>query len=291
MSRVQLIVTGDLEQLALHRSLQRVFPAADFLEPLRLDGFTSARIGDKAQAAVRQAGLHSVPTVRKLAGAMVAEVEPGRRRFEVPDLVVCIEDLELANADQPQVVIEHFLGALRAVMEKGPWGSQASKDRAEERLRERCSFHLLCPMVEAYFYGEAAAPRRAGAVRPNRFATGDADVEQFIVDDPDYQTPADGLRWWAKPDRARHPKRYLDFLCTEPGDLTASSARQYRETDGGVRALEQLAWNAILALPGHAVFAGSLFADIADGLGEPWPDAAECSPHTRRRVGGVLRNA
>ena len=40
MTRVALIVTGELEKKSLHLSLGRIFPEAEF-EVLHLDGFTS----------------------------------------------------------------------------------------------------------------------------------------------------------------------------------------------------------------------------------------------------------
>lgn len=38
--------------------------------------------------------------------------------------------------------------------------------RHVQELSRRCSFHLLCPMLESYFFGEPAALARAGAARP-----------------------------------------------------------------------------------------------------------------------------
>lgn len=284
MKRVQLIVTGDLERVALHRSLKRFFPDADFLTPFKQDGFTSARIGPTA---IRALAAPVKPTVRKLADALIAEVEPRRRRHEVPDLVVVVEDLELANAAQPQAVTEFFVTAAGAEMQAREWGSMASRTRAARLLADRCSFHLLAPMTEAYFYGEPEALARAESKRPSRFSPA-ADVEGFTVEDPAYEALPDPP--WKRLDRARHPKRYLDFLSSDITEKSPLPGR-YRETNQGKLALDSLAWDRVLADTGHAPFARSLFEDIADALGVPSPVAGgACAQLTQRKGGGCLRN-
>ncbi len=61
-----------------------------------------------------------------------------------------------------------------------------------QNVRERCSFHLMAPMTEAYFFGEAAALKRAGAMRnPSRFDRQVCDPEAFTVADSRYLGLAD----------------------------------------------------------------------------------------------------
>jgi hypothetical protein len=70
-----------------------------------------------------------------------------------------------------------------------------------------------------------------------------------------------------RPDRARHPKAYLSWLCRDPLEPDCTS---YRETDGGAAALRGLDWPAVVRRPDHMRFARSLLADLADALGR-WP--------------------
>src|SRR5689334_20565086 len=100
-------------------------------------------------------------------------------------------------------------------------------DRSVAIVRERCSFHLLSPMIEVYFFGEPAALTRAGARRAAKLDPAERDLEDFATDDPDFLSPADGKHpVWATANRARHPKSYLRFLC----DPTGANPRAYRET-------------------------------------------------------------
>jgi hypothetical protein len=76
-----------------------------------------------------------------------------------------------------------------------------------ERLREHCSFHLMCPMLEACFYGETAALQRAGARRPAKVDALHIDVEDFTTADAEFLSASDGKTYWAKPLCQKHPKR------------------------------------------------------------------------------------
>lgn len=71
MTRVALIVTGDLERLGLATSLGRLFPNAEFHFEMKVDGFTSRRVRNMGATKIR--GL-----VDKMAEALVAAVDPGR---------------------------------------------------------------------------------------------------------------------------------------------------------------------------------------------------------------------
>lgn len=268
MKRVALLVTGKTEE-ALHQSLKRLFPDVEFVMRPRRDGFTSGPL--PPTPLLHTLGTAPRPTdVERLAEALIAEVEPGRRDQKPPDLVVLVDDLELENQDWPERAIEHVRTAVRTHLEQHPWPSATSRERAYERVRERCSFHLFAPMVEAYFFREPAALARAGATRASRFDASAADVEiRFEVNDPDFLAPPDRSREeklppWATANRARHPKHYLQFLC----DPTGTEPRAYVETKGGQAALRDLDWPAVLAAEEHVRFMRSLIHDLADALGE-----------------------
>jgi hypothetical protein len=285
-TRVQLIVTGDLERLGLHHSLQRLFASTGasvkFLEPLKTQDFTSNRVGPILTG---PEAAHSLAA--KLAGSLVASVHPGRGGTQQADLVLAVDDLELTNADQPAHVINYFRHAVRACVEER-YSAESARERVYRALAERGSFHFLVPMAEAYFFGEPASLVRAKAHKaPNRFNPDAHDVEDFEVDDPGYLAPApQGAPWKAQP-RHKHPKNYVRYLC----DPTGQQPRVYRETHEGLDALRVLDWQAVLREPAHTAFMRSLIDDLADALGIPSPCPGPCSPLTARGSGvGLLRN-
>jgi hypothetical protein len=267
MKRVALLVTGKTEE-ALHHALKRVFPAVEFVMRPRRDGFTSPPLPSPPM--LHALGTAPRPTdVERLAAALVAEISPGRRDEKPPDAVVLVDDLELANQGWPERTVEHVRAAVRAHLDVHPWPSATAQEKARDRVRERCSFHVLAPMVEAYFFAEADALVRAGAQRLSTVDAAASDLERFLVSDADFLGPPDRLPGvalppWATPDRARHPKRYLQFLC----DPTGTTPRAYVETDGGRAALRQLDWRAVLVPPPHVQFLRSLIHDLADVLDE-----------------------
>ena len=74
MARVQLITTGVMEERALGRSLQRLFPEHELVSRPHLDGFTSARLPPTPPLA-------RVPlNLDKLASTLVGVFDPGNRR-------------------------------------------------------------------------------------------------------------------------------------------------------------------------------------------------------------------
>jgi hypothetical protein len=283
---IHLLVTGKTEQLGLADSLMRVFPAEirpvkslEFAEP---QGFTSARVRPFAELSALE---RMESTLVSFAKTLVAEVCPGRTGT-APDLVVGIDDLELVNADQPEQVARTLRDAVCAHVEANWSGSR--RERVYASLRERCSFHLLRPMVEAYFFGEAAALVRAGRAegRTSRFSCEDCDPELFSVgmaDDPDYHaipepprtdTQRRSIKRKEKSDwrrnvavRARHPKKYVQFLCDALGDGNSS----YSEATGGAHALRHLAWQDVMRRAEQVAYAQALFVDIAQ-LVAPRPE-------------------
>jgi hypothetical protein len=292
VKRVQLIVTGEMEKCALHGSLGRLFPDAEFVAPRFVNGFTSTRLTSVSPQAPRQ-GISTKPNINKLAQALIADVEPGSRRTGHVDLVIAVDDLELCNQDQAGMVTERFGRAVQEELDARDFNGD-SRRRVGEKLRTRCSFHLFSPMTEAYFFGEKAALTRAGSKRSNCFPADLTDIEAFHVNDPDFEKVAEGVRPWAiRPsERQRHPKHYLGFLCTPVDDSLSekNEIRHYRETRQGTAALEMLDWRMILSQSGHGLFARSMIADIADALDRENPAPGECAPETLRRDNGLLRN-
>lgn len=121
---------------------------------------------------------------------LVAAIEPGQKGRPA-DFACVIEDLELKNDHQPSLVIQIFREAVRRYLDTYPWPTARSRNEAFTRVRERCSFHLLRPMTEAYFFGEPAALRRAGALQPPQLPAG-LDLEQFRTADQAFlQLPPD----------------------------------------------------------------------------------------------------
>jgi hypothetical protein len=273
---IALLVTGKTELLGLADSLRRIFPA-DFryvnnpnVDPEQhLRGFTS---GD-----VRQ--LLGVPlkmgsNLEWFVEHLVAEAYPGRTG-KPPDLVVGVDDLELYNIGHPDIVVQVLRDAVRLHVERSFSGP--TRERVYERLRGRCSFHLLKPMVETYFFGEPAALDRAGRAsnRVSRFDRDACDPEDFQVEDPTYmailEPPTTESRRksvrrkdkqdWRRSQERRpyHPKKYVQFLCDALGDGDTT----YSEASGGASALRSLAWEMVLCRPDQVPFIRALLVDIA----------------------------
>jgi hypothetical protein len=279
-ARVGLIVTGKCEEKGLGDSLGRIFPDATFEVLAQVESFTSADLQMLPESPVPT-------TLQKFAARIVAEVKDGTH-----DLVVAIDDLEILNAPHPEVVARRVRDAVRVHLDRHPWPSAAARDKAVRRVRENGSFHLLAPMVEAYFFADPAALAHAGATRSSKVNAAALDLEAFVTDDPDYLAQPDvphrqKLKSWAIPERARHPKHYLRFLCEPANPYT----RRYVETEGGAAALRELAWKHVFAHAERTRLARALFEDIADRLGVPHPFPGTGHPATASfKNAQVLRN-
>ena len=275
--RIELITTGKCEQLALGRSLARVFADADVRFENHhkglINSFTSRQLTYPAPEDRR------IPT--EIDKAVAALVEALSRR-DSADFVFLIDDLELANVHTPEVVVK----LLRDAVERS---SHDATHRDVEKLRDRCSVHFLCPMLESYFYGEPEALERAGAKRP-AILDGARSLEAFQSTDGAFLGFSDVQKHpWRKASRSSHPKAYLQFLC-DPGD-SGDRAIEYKETKHGRAALETLDWPRVFQrAPGGLAFAHSLFGDLADALGIASPFVGACHLLTTRKADGVLRN-
>ncbi len=292
--RVRLIPTGQAELLGLAECLGRLFPAHAFEavpareEPdgrkIPFNGFTSARLKHAADVGSR---------LPKLIQALAAEVHPGRGG-KPADLALLVDDLELENADQPELVVATVREAVaRHVRELGERLPAATVTRVAEALRERASFHLAAPMIEAWFFADPNVLPVAG-VPLERLPPllRDGDPEAFETSDPTFSgddgsacaaiaarnagrsSQSQRRPAWVLPAREdlrsywreRHPKAYLSWLCRDPGDDRCST---YRESHHGADALRRLDWRRALATPDRLRFARSIVDDLAEALGEP----------------------
>ncbi len=286
MAVVALIPTGKMEHRALGDALGRIFPGHVFVaHPTEehLDGFTSR---DVAPLVAARPG--PVPThLDELVAELVNAVLPGRRDERI-DFAYVLEDLELCNQDQPGLVLDLFRDAVDSYIRR-TWPQQS--DRIYDRIRERCSFHLFRPMTEAYFFGDAAALRRAGASRPHQLPP-DLDLERFRTIDPEFLALPPGTNQISDmPGREFHPKDYLRYLCDS---TLADRRRRYKETHNGVAALGSLDWSQVLGPSPHCPFLHAFLDDLAEALNSPLPFVNAMQVNPRVRFPGpknrILRN-
>ena len=261
VKRIRFIVTGDLERKAIVASLSAQFPKVasdstpvEWLRPQKTPAATTHRL------------IASQPPSGVL--AEVAEGEDGTPA----DLVIAVDDLELNNFDQPAIVCRHFSLALEGEIERRAL-SQAAEERLRNRIRARCSFHLLCPMVEAYFFGEYESLTRAGCAPDVHPLLRDENVEAFNCQDPTWlptcalanerkhRDANQPMPWWRE---ERHAKRYLEHLVAQNGGF-------YEEVHGGSAAFRTLDWPRVPSGPEAVAFIRAMFEDIADFLGVTSP--------------------
>ncbi|MEN8218589.1 MAG: hypothetical protein ABFS56_19920 [Pseudomonadota bacterium] len=279
MPSLQFIVTGKLE-FALPKALERFFPTLDFLPPIWSQGFTSVKIDEQ----IKRKMAEQMRDVDKLANALVTTA--GQKK--AADMIIVVDDLEIINLSHPEKVVECFREAVENQMQ-----DHKSTQRIRKKLQNDCSFHLLVPMIEAYFFGDKmehgnpAALNKAGAILKSTVSGNNMDVEAFQVIEHteqgvDYLT-ATGTSNWAKTleNRDKHPKKYLDYLCCPETDKKTARKHRYRETKGGVEALKILDWNTVLSSKQNDVkFLRALFHDIAWKFDLPIPDTGQCASNT-----------
>ena len=294
MTRVALITTGKCEHRALHHALKRLFPEVEFesLPPdAPLNCFTSIEVRHLSD---KNSPTNPDSSIRQLVATMVGAVIPGG--IDDPfNFAFLIDDLELCNDGHPHEVVELVRKAVRSHVEQSKW-SLAKQERVVEAVRDKCSCHLLRPMVEAYFFGDPAALARAKAARPPQLDP-TCDFEQLLATDPEYlAVPDDNDK--LKPhnggtgDRARHPKSYLTFLC----DPTLTRKRPYAETKEGTSALESLDWHAVIQSAAlKCPFLSAFLEDLSWAVNAPldWIAQEQTSELTRMKLDDparVLRN-
>ena len=281
MAVVALIPTGRMEHLALPEALSQLFRGHTFVvrpPETHLNGFTTE---DVATLVANPSG-PVLSLLEELVATLVNAIQPGRKQLKIHYAFV-VEDLELKNDHQPDRVVQVFREAVERYISLTWPGSSAAPVFAA--VRERCSFHLFRPMPEAYFFGEPAALQRAGvlATQSVKLPPG-LDLEQFRTTDPDYLALAENQLLADLPERERHPKSYLQYLCDPL--LTGGSKRRYRETGdprGGVAALKTLDWKRVLSDPPHCPFLHAFLDDLSYALEQPlaFVDAQHANPRTQ----------
>lgn len=313
--RVALLPTGRTEWHGLPGALRSLFPADpshEFYvvptgEEIRSNpdgfpypGFTSTMLQERHEVSPPEAA-------RELVGRAAQEAL-GDRGVRPADLVVVLDDLEVVNAGQAERVCRVFGSAVK--LHLASLGAGRVEARTRAALRERVSFHLLVPMVEAIFFADPGALRTAGVPEGAEVVfVADHDPEVFQTADPDYlgETAAACPCWsqlkphrqkklrpkWLGTGRERHPKGYLQWLCR---DGAAPNCTRYNETTNGGQALAGIAWASLLERPAeHLQYVRSLVADLEDVLGQAactGTDGRQAATTSRftRRLDPVLRN-
>ena len=272
-------------------------------------------VGGERRGAAQDARQHGPPRVAPIAAA----ADPN---LEEADFVFVLDDVELVNADQPEVVVAEFRHAteihLQNLRKSGLRGQHTAR-RLEAVLPWRASFHLVMPMIESWLFADPQGPQNAGATHLPALWNDQDDPERFKTFDAAYLAD-DGrscAHYWALSDKQKklkankplwlregsnqqplprdaHPKHYLAWLCRDSNEHLCSS---YREAGGGTKALAKLDWISVLSRLEHCTFLRAFVEDLADALGVPpiVDVAAGCSNaltscHQPRNP-RVLRNA
>jgi hypothetical protein len=308
--KVALLPTGRTEWHGLAPALGRLFPEHEFYclptdaevrsDPDRFPypGFTSAPL--------TSAHLNTPPESARELVSRAAQEALGDRRRAAADLVFIIDDVELPNTAQ----LHHVVAVMRRAVEAhlSELERVGHHERTAAVLRQKVSFHLIAPMIEAWFFADEGALAAAGVPTGTAVHFDAAtDPEVFVTSDQAYlhATEADCPTWAAMPTqrqkklrpkwlgsqpRERHPKGYIQWLCRAPDERNCTG---YSETAGGGAALAGLSWEAIAArAPAHLPLLRALVEDLADGLKvEPSLDLGhpQGNPPTTRR--GAPREA
>ena len=312
--KVALLPTGRTEWCGLSMALGQLFPDHEFYclptaaevesygDRFPYNGFTSM--------CLTQAHEMNPPETAMELVSRAAQEAIGERGEETADLVVVIDDVELPNVDQVDRVVAVMRSAVIEHVRRLP-NRIRIQERTEESLKSKVSFHLISPMVEAWFFADRNALALAGVpVDANVCFNDETDPEAFITDDANYMvaTECECVRfaalheakkkkhrpkWLGSFPREKHPKGYLQWLCRDPDDQSCTS---YSEANGGCSALSGISWNTLLSRP-ESQFAllRALVDDLSEGLNST-PTVAlggTVSPLTSRSgapADAVLRN-
>jgi hypothetical protein len=272
VTTIALIVTGDLEREGMKASLEAVFPDVDFRVE-QVSPITSSPLSLLPQERVLKKDNPAWRLVDRLWRSVTKLRSPDD--ITAADYAMAIDDIELCNL-RPHGDPSHITALVRTVAQRfldDRYPDPTEREFGAQALREKCSFHLLSPMIEAYFFGEQAALHRAGVPEGRPVLRKAGDLEDFQAEDPAYAAPSSVL--WQQQrakrlggglrlDPDRHPKDYLSFL----RDAHTPSPR---EKVRGADALKPLAWPGLTTNPAELPFLRALFEDIAEALGTSSP--------------------
>jgi hypothetical protein len=299
--RVAILPTGRTEWHGFPTALSRLFPDHAFVavptpeeivsnpKGFPYPGFTSNELGDKQR--------ETPPKDLQALIERAAREAVGDRLSAAADLVLILDDVEVVNRGNEQMIVDVTRSAIHRYLAPLSYGPQ---HRTAKALRERVSFHLLKPMVEGLFFGEAGALHRAGLPAPTAPYVMPSDPEKFETADPAYcnarEIECPGWvnggskkklkpKWIGNPKRSLHPKGYIQWLTRQE---EARSCTRYSETEHGAAALAGLDWATVLARPAEQFqYLRALVADLADALNqEPMtgPVSGHQAPLTSRFV-------
>lgn len=275
-----LVPTGRTEWEGMGSALRRLFPGHEFdrvpsdrerishPDSFPCCGFTSSLLGARSEQCPPDSAVELV--------SRAAQAALGDRAQDAADAVVIIDDLELCNGHQPDRVVR----VMRAAVQQHLDSVQGRfRDRTARALRERVSFHLAVPMIEAWFFADPGALTAAGVPQGIAPTLVRPDVEDFETGDAAYlaatedlcptwarrQNKKDRPKWFGE-QRSHHPKGYLQWLCI---DGSRRNCTTYSEAEGGAGALAGLDWAMVLGKPAaHSRYLRAFLADLADALGE-----------------------
>ena len=242
----------------------------------------------------------------KLIERAAAEVIGDKKgKKEAADLVIIIDDLELANLHQPAAVVAVIHEAAKRFINRHKNESLRQK-RYATALQNKVSFHFAKPMIESWLFANLEGLSKACNYKGIARLNPGRDPECFLSDDLAYNADSGAgcLCWhsltdrkkkehrpqWLKTDqRELHPKAYLSWLCFDPNEKKCS---HYSETGSGVEALKSLQWTKLFQNPNHACFARSMIYDIATFLNEddPFPGLTAQETMLQDCNDRVLRN-
>lgn len=297
--RIGVLPTGKLEWHGLGKSLAKLFPGHEFFtacEEAALDDggiVHSVTSSDVTRVRWEKKNGERILTDAERLISLALGAALGDSKQKPADLVLIVDDVELVNMHQVEAVLEMMRRAAKSHLQSL---EPEYITKAAKCLREKVSFHLAKPMIEAWFFASEAS-LRALPIREDRGPKlMSRDIEDFESADPAYlqENGADCIcfedfyaKWarrgskkskpprlaWDRENRERHPKSYLSWLCL---DSTTKTCSAYGETGPGTEALLAMDWQELLGREGSAPFARALVEDIAVFLGvdEPFPEAS-----------------
>jgi hypothetical protein len=233
--------------------------------------------------------------MRTLARRLIDELLPGGPAAPAADLVIAVDDAELANFKRENVVIDHLRRALEVELQGQ---TEDKQNGVRALLAERAAFVFARPMVEAWFF--AGAPPIGPAACPLVFATPlpeplllHPDPEEFEGADPAWKWEKETPPLTAPHNPAgrgrRHAEKYLLHLIETYKIQRIDKIYQgkYRKMREGVAWLKALDFDAITQDPIHSPWLRSLVDCLRAGSTGTLHQGAQVLPLGKR---SLLRN-